>query len=102
MWGRTVGVMDTVAEKLFAELWLLDTFSKTLENKNSTIRKVWKNLDGTRSMQYARAISLPGGFQDRYEAKRSEATSWEYDNFGNNSFVLVSVNVDAVFAATPF
>ncbi|GMH82652.1 hypothetical protein TrST_g12211 [Triparma strigata] len=65
VWGRTLGVMDTSVDEMFAELWLLDTFSKTLENSNSTIRKVWNSLDGTRGLQYARAIKLPGGFKDR-------------------------------------
>lgn len=41
---------------------MLDTYAK---RENRSIREVWNNLDGTRSLQYTRTLSLPGGFQDR-------------------------------------
>mgnify|MGYP003974629707 CR=1 FL=1 len=46
------------------QLWLLDTYARKSESKQ-TIREVYNDLDGTRSMQYTTSASLPGGFQDR-------------------------------------
>ncbi|GMI17129.1 hypothetical protein TrLO_g13534 [Triparma laevis f. longispina] len=54
-----------MSETLFAELWLLHRYEKIREHKASLICEVWKNLDGSKSLQYTRSTSLPGGFQDR-------------------------------------
>ncbi|GMI02833.1 hypothetical protein TrVE_jg4749 [Triparma verrucosa] len=64
MWAMTVANMDVSAVDLFTDLWLLDTFENRRENKRAAIREVWYNLDGTRGLQYAKSIGLPG-FQDR-------------------------------------
>ncbi|GMI15877.1 hypothetical protein TrLO_g12096 [Triparma laevis f. longispina] len=63
--GMTVAKMDVSAVSLFADLWLLDTYTKKAEFKDMKIREVWKNLDGTRGLQYTTSVGLPGGFQDR-------------------------------------
>ncbi|GMH74562.1 hypothetical protein TL16_g06498 [Triparma laevis f. inornata] len=67
VWGLTVARMDVAAVRLFAQLWLVDTYAKKSKNKknNVAIHEVWNNLDGTRGLQYTRSVSLPGGFQDR-------------------------------------
>ncbi|GMI12302.1 hypothetical protein TrLO_g650 [Triparma laevis f. longispina] len=57
--------MDTPADILFSDLWLLDTYAKERKNKDKVVRKVWNGLDGTRGLQYTRSESLPGGFKDR-------------------------------------
>ncbi|GMH70055.1 hypothetical protein TrLO_g14469 [Triparma laevis f. longispina] len=64
-WGVSVAKIDVPVEELFAHVWLLDTYDKKLENKEAAIREVWKNLDGTRSLQYSKSVSIPGGFKDR-------------------------------------
>ncbi|GMH56674.1 hypothetical protein TrST_g10865 [Triparma strigata] len=64
-WGKTVAKVDVSAIALFTELWLLDTYAKRAENKKNAIRRVWENIDGTRSVEYIGSLSLPG-FQDRF------------------------------------
>jgi len=63
-WGMTVVKMDVAAITLFTEIWLLDTYARWAEHKKTTIRKVWENIDGTRSVEYICSLSLPG-VQDR-------------------------------------
>ncbi|GMH58858.1 hypothetical protein TrLO_g8001 [Triparma laevis f. longispina] len=67
--GATVGMivakMDLSAVSLFAELWLLDTYSRKAKNKDARIYEVWNNLDGTRVLQFTTSVGLPRGFQDR-------------------------------------
>ncbi|GMI09500.1 hypothetical protein TrVE_jg360 [Triparma verrucosa] len=53
-WGMAIAKMDISAVSLFAELWLIDTYAKRVENKDLTIRAIWPDLDGTRSLQYTR------------------------------------------------
>lgn len=57
--------IDVPVEELFVHVWLLDTYDKKVENKEAAICEVRKNLDGTRSLQYSKSISIPGGFKDR-------------------------------------
>ncbi|GMH53843.1 hypothetical protein TrST_g8092 [Triparma strigata] len=63
-WGMTKANVDVAAITLFTELWLLDTYDHIGETK-SAIREVWKDLDGTRGLQYTTSVSLPSGFKDR-------------------------------------
>ena len=91
-WGKSVTDIHVAAVELFAELWVLDTYAKLAENKDKAIRQVWYNLDGTRSLQYVRSASLPGGFQDRlFEVW----ITWDAftDADGRHTYVM---------AATPF
>ncbi|GMH78996.1 hypothetical protein TrLO_g7716 [Triparma laevis f. longispina] len=60
-----VDKMDLSAVSLFADLWLLDTYTDKAEHKDTKIHEVWNNLDGTRGLQYNRSVALPGGFSDR-------------------------------------
>ncbi|GMH72175.1 hypothetical protein TrLO_g7138 [Triparma laevis f. longispina] len=64
--GMTVAKMDVSVTRLFAWIWLLDTFTRKAEENDKKIREVWnKNLDGTRSLQCNLSVALPGGFKDR-------------------------------------
>ena len=38
-WGITVAKMDVPAETFFAELWLLDTYAKKVEDNDLAIRE---------------------------------------------------------------
>ncbi|GMH69493.1 hypothetical protein TL16_g05171 [Triparma laevis f. inornata] len=60
-----VDKMDLSAVSLFADLWLLDTYTDKAEHKDTKIHEVLNNLDGTRGLQYNRSVALPGGFSDR-------------------------------------
>ena len=50
---------------LLAELWVKDTYERKAKDKHLPFREVWKELDGTRSLQSTNTVVLPGGFQDR-------------------------------------
>ncbi|GMI16546.1 hypothetical protein TrLO_g10802 [Triparma laevis f. longispina] len=65
VWAKTRAIIDVSPMKLFAELWLLDTYELKAEMKHMSVRRIFKNIDGTRSQQYNRSLSLPGAFQDR-------------------------------------
>ncbi|GMI18506.1 hypothetical protein TrLO_g14860 [Triparma laevis f. longispina] len=66
VWGFSVAKIDCSAETLFAYLWLLDTNVRQSEHKRfKEIRKVFKNIDCTRGLQYSRSMKLPGGLIDR-------------------------------------
>ncbi|GMH84047.1 hypothetical protein TL16_g09797 [Triparma laevis f. inornata] len=86
-WGMTIVKMDVPVETLFTYIWLLDTYAKKVENEGSEILEVWKNLDGTRSLQYDISIGLPGGFQDRLF---KIWTTWEkrVDEDGRRTFII--------------
>ncbi|GMH95330.1 hypothetical protein TrST_g7379 [Triparma strigata] len=62
-WGMSVAKIDVSASTFFAELWLLDTYAKKVESKES-IREVWNELDGTRGLQFSKSVKFPG-FQER-------------------------------------
>ncbi|GMH78232.1 hypothetical protein TL16_g07721 [Triparma laevis f. inornata] len=62
---KSVAKVDLSAVSLFAELWLLDTYEYKNQFKDTKIREVFNNLDGTRDVQYSMSVALPGGFQDR-------------------------------------
>ncbi|GMH55451.1 hypothetical protein TL16_g01910 [Triparma laevis f. inornata] len=85
-WAFSVARVDVRADTLFADLWLIDTYAKKAENKGSTIRELWTNLDGTRSRQCTRSFKVPG-FQDRiFEAWQT----WERTEDGDKrpTFIL--------------
>jgi hypothetical protein len=42
----------------------MDTYARWAEHKKTAIRKVWENIDGTRSVEHIGSLSLPG-VQDR-------------------------------------
>ncbi|GMH69584.1 hypothetical protein TrLO_g5584 [Triparma laevis f. longispina] len=90
--GMTVAKMDVSATRLFAYLWLLDTYANKAKNKDRKIRVVWTNLDGKRSQQYTRSLSLPG-FQDRiFEIWQT----WERteDGEGRPTFIFAISTID--------
>lgn len=64
-WGISVAKIDVAATTLFTEIWLIDTYEARAIKKDSRICEVWSNLDGTRGLQYAVSVRLPGGFMDR-------------------------------------
>lgn len=79
------------------QLWLNDTYEEIALNKDSTIQEVWRNLDGTRSSQYALSISLPGGFQDRIF---STWITWEITEvLGCPTFIIAYASMD-VYSGT--
>ena len=85
-WGKSVADMDVSAIALFTELWVINTYAKKAESKDS-IREVWTNLDGSRSQQYTRSFSISGAFHDRlFEAWQT----WEklIDKDGRETFVI--------------
>ena len=63
--GKSVARIDLDAKSLFTEQWLLDTYAERAETLNAKIYEVWKDLNGTRGLQFTRSVALPGGFQDR-------------------------------------
>ncbi|GMH61834.1 hypothetical protein TrLO_g9121 [Triparma laevis f. longispina] len=64
-WAMSVAKIDAPATTLFADLWCIGTYACRKNHKDLSICNVWENLDGSRSIQYQRALSLPGGFKDR-------------------------------------
>ncbi|GMH88065.1 hypothetical protein TL16_g11048 [Triparma laevis f. inornata] len=85
--AMSVAKMDVSAVSLVAELWLLDTYAKKVENKNRKICEVWSNLNGTRGQQYTTSLGLPGGFKDRlFETW----FTWEMtiDEEGRSTFII--------------
>ncbi|GMH67615.1 hypothetical protein TL16_g04726 [Triparma laevis f. inornata] len=68
--GMTVAKVDVSAASLFAELWLLDTYARKAAGKDTKIREVWNNVDGTRGLKYTTSVALPGGFQARVFEER--------------------------------
>ncbi|GMH85915.1 hypothetical protein TL16_g10380 [Triparma laevis f. inornata] len=63
--GMNVLKVKLSAVSLFAEIWLLDTYALKAKTKDTKIREVWNDLDGTRGLQCTTSVTLPGGFQDR-------------------------------------
>ncbi|GMH63487.1 hypothetical protein TrLO_g4018 [Triparma laevis f. longispina] len=63
--GMNVLKVNLSAVSLFAEIWLLDTYALKAKTKDTKIREVWNDLDGTRGLQCTTSVTLPGGFQDR-------------------------------------
>ena len=82
---KSIVVVDSEEEWAAVTKGLLDG-GKVVRLKN---RFKEPKFTGIREMTLSLAVPLPsnsilGGV--RYEAARSEATSWEYDNCGRNEF----------------
>ncbi|GMI14487.1 hypothetical protein TrLO_g4880 [Triparma laevis f. longispina] len=62
-WGMTIARIDCSGETLMSEVLMLDTFAKKRGGRGE--RKIWRELDGSRSMQFSSTVKLPGGFKER-------------------------------------
>ena len=65
VWGLSITKMDVPATTLLAELWCLDTYEKLAYHKSTAIRELYKDIDGTRGMEFSLSVRLPSGFQSR-------------------------------------
>ena len=67
-WGKSKCRIDTSAEELFTNLWVLPTYKNENDHRDhngNLPRVVWENVDGNRSLQHSVVIKFPTGLKNR-------------------------------------